>query len=296
MSIFIDPKQSLLDYINVANGTTRFTALNTALSIPQPVAGTWREGTTDKNTFVKATPMAGADFKGKTYLMYDRLLMADFRHFRPTRQLPCYQVDSVHDILSNILYYYAIRLTTDDVEDDPIVLDGQGRGTATVRAKSGSLKWLGSVTFDIVPGGALIDSYLTATTLNGLNYPVDDFTTQTSALIYTYGYDFSGYRDLFLPIPDGGTLTPAQALVVADALRTLDKGTAAALWTGVDATATVWNVFGAKVVHNGLNSMEYASNPAFKYILVLELAATVTKPSGRFILHYGDPEDPNAID
>jgi hypothetical protein len=295
MSIFITPKQSIMDYINAANGVTRFTTLNTVLSTPQPVAGTWREGTTTKNTFVKATAAPGADFKGKTYLVYDRLQLGDFRHFRPTRTLPCYQVTSVHQILSNILYYYAIRLGVDDVEDDPIVLDGQGKATITVRAKPGSLVWLGSVTFDIVPGGALIDTYMSATNLNGLNYPVDDFTTQTSALIYTYGYDFSLYRDQFLLIDDGGVITQPQAQLIADALKALDKGIGAALWVGVNATATLWNLFGATCVYNGLNTIEYSSNPAYKYIMVLELAGTVTKPSGRFILHYNDPEDPNAI-
>lgn len=295
MSIFINPRQSLMDYINAANASSRFTLINTLLSVPAPVAGTWREGTTTKNTYVKATAAPTADFKGNTVLVYDRLQLGDFRHFRPTRQLPCYQVDSVHDILSNILYYYAIKLNVEDVEDDPIVLDGDGKGTVTVRAKPGSMIWLGSVTFDIIPGGALIDNYLQATTLNGLNYPVDDFTTQTSALIYAYGYDFTGYRDLLLPIDDGAAITPAQALTLVEAMKSLDKGVGALLWTGVDAVATTWNLFGATAVYNGLNSIEYSSNPAYKYILVLELAATVTKPSGRFILHYNDPEDPNAI-
>lgn len=296
MSIFIDPKQSLVDYINSANATTRFTTANVLFSVPAPVAGTWREGTTTKNTFVKATAAPTADFKGKTVLVYDRLTMSDFSHFRPTRPLPCYQVDSVHDILSNILYYYAIKLTTDDVEDDPITLDGEGKGTVTIRAKTTSLKWLGSLTFDIVPGGALVDTYVQVTKLNGLNYPVTDETTQTSALVYCYGIDFTAFRDVFLPIEDEQTITPADALKVVDALKALDKGTAAALWTGVDATATLWNIFGAKVVYNGLNSLAYSSNSAYKYILVLELANTVTKPTGRFILHYNDPEDPNAID
>lgn len=296
MSIFIDPKQSLMDYVNAANGTTRFTVNNVLFSNPAPIAGTWREGTTLKNTYLKATAAPTADFKGKTILVYDRLNLGDFSHFRATRQLPCYQVDSVHDILSNILYYYAIKLTTDDVEDDPITLDGQGKGTVTVRAKTTSLKWLGSLTFDIVPGGALVTQYLQATTLNGLNYPVTDETTQTSALVYCYGLDFTGFRDAFLTIEDEQVITPADALKVVDALKAVDKGTAAALWTGVDATATLWNIFGATVVYNGLNSLAYSSNPAYKYILVLELAGTVTKPTGRFILHYNDPEDPNAIE
>lgn len=296
MSIFIDPKQSLMDYVNAANATTRFTVNNVLFSVPAPVAGTWREGTTTKNTYVKATAAPTADFKGKTILVYNRLQLGDFAKFRPTRPLPCYQVSKVHDILSNILYYYAIRLTTDDVENDPITLDGQGKGTVTVRAKAGSLKWLGSVTFDIVPGGALVDNYLQTKILNGLNYPVTDETTQTSALVYCYGLDFTAYRDQFLPIDDEQTITPAAALIVANALKAIDKGTANALWTGVDAAATLWNIFGAKVVFNGLNSLAYSSNPAYKYILVLELANTVTKPTGRFILHYNDPEDPNAID
>jgi len=232
VSIFIDPKQSLMDYVNAANATTRFTVNNVLFSVPAPVAGTWREGTTTKNTYVKATAAPTADFKGKTILVYNRLQLGDFAKFRPTRPLPCYQVSTVHDILSNILYYYAIRLTTDDVENDPITLDGQGKGTVTVRAKAGSLKWLGSVTFDIVPGGALVDNYLQTKILNGLNYPVTDETTQTSALVYCYGLDFTAYRDQFLPIDDEQTITPAAALIVANALKAIDKGSANALWTG----------------------------------------------------------------
>ena len=295
MSIFIDSKQSLLDYINSANGGTRFNGFNTLFSNPKPTAGTWREETTTKNTFIKATASAAADFKGQTFLTYDRLLLSDFSHFRPIRKLPCYKATTVHQILSNILYYYALRLSVDDVEDDPLVLDSEGKGTITVRAKAASVIWLGSLTFDIIPGGALVDDFLKTTMLEGLNYPVDDFATQTSAILYTYAFNFSEWRDIFIPIAEG-VLSPANAAKVADALKLLDKGIGALLWTATDAVATVWNLWGAKVIHNGLNSTLYPSNQTYKYIMVLELASTVTKPSGRFILHYNDPEDPNAVE
>lgn len=295
MSIFIDSKQSLLDYINSANGVTRFNGFNLLFSNPQPTKGTWREETTTKNTYVKATASVSADFKGKAFLTYDRLNLADFSHFRPVRKLPCYKVTTVHQLLSNILYYYALKLGTADVEDDPLTLDGTGAGTITVRAKTTSLIWTGSITFDVIPGGALVDDFLKVTLLAGLNYPVDDFATQTSAILYTYGFNFSEWRDIFIPIPEG-VLLPANAAKVADALKVLDKGIGALLWTATDAVATAWNLWGAKVIHNGLNSTEYPSNQTYKYVMVLELASTVTKPSGRFILHYNDPEDPNAIE
>ena len=200
---------------------------------------------------------------------------------------------TVGDILKNILYYYSIYLTIDDVIDDPIALDETGSGTVTVRAKDTSLKWLGSVTFDIVQGGAFVTDYLTTTSLNGLNYPVDDYTTETSALLYFFPLDFTSFRDQLLIIGTGA-LSGTDAQTLADATKLLDLGLGATHWSA-DTEATSWSFGGATVVYNGLNSSAYTSNQNYKYILVLQFAPTVLTPTGQCILHYNDPEDPNSI-
>lgn len=292
MSIFINSKQALLNYLNGANSTTLFTLTNLVWSQPQPVAGSWMEGTTLKNTFMKVNAAPDAPFKGRQTIKWDRLELGDFSHFKPTRGLPAYLPATTHDLIPNILYYFGLFLTTDDIVSEPVVLDVQGAGTVTITAKPTSVLWTGSLSFDVVQGGANIATLLVNKELDGLKYPVSDPATQTSALIYAYPMDMTAYRDQFLAIAEG-TLTQEQATLIVNALKAVDSGTAKALWTDT-AGATAWALAGAKVVHNGLNGLAYPTNQSYKYIMALELRADVTVPTGRFFLHYNDPDDPNS--
>lgn len=293
MSVFIDSKQALLNYLNTANSTNMFTLTNLIWSDPAPIAGTWMEGTTAKNTFMKVTAAAGAGFEGKTTIKYDRLKLGNFANFKPTRTLKAYQPVTTHDLLPNILYYFGLVLGEQDIVDEPLTLV-DGAGTVTLKAKATSPLWLDQLTFDIVPGGASLDQMMTVKALNGLNYPVNDPTTQTSALLYTYPLNFTAYRDELLAMAEG-TLTQAQADRLVVMLKALDKGPGATLWNS-DGSNPLWSVAGAKIVFNGLNSMGLTTNQSYKYVMGLDLREGVTTPTGRFFLHYNDPDNPNSAD
>lgn len=298
MSVFINSKRSLLEYLNNSNGTTMFTLENLVFSDPAPIAGTWREETTDKNTFMKVNAAEAAGFKGRTVITYNRLELGDFDHFKPAakRVLQVYQPSTVHDILSNILYYWGLFLTEDDIENDPITLDENGSGSVVLRAKPTSPIWMGELGIDLVIGGANIQDLLAVTDLNGLNYPVDDPATQTSALLYVYPFDMTEWRDELLMIEDDGhVLTEAEAQSLVDKLKAVDLGAGAALWNS-DSESTEWSLDGASVFHNGLNSLAYPTNQAYKYVIGIDFKEGNTIPSGRMYLHYNDPDDPNSAD
>ena len=293
MSVFIDSKQALLNYLNAANSTTQFTLTNLVWSDPKPIAGTWMEGTTTKNTFVKVTAAAGAGFEGKTTIKYDRLKLSNFANFKPTRTLKAYKPLTTHDLLPNILYYFGLVLGPQDIVNEPVTLVN-GVGTVTLKAKDNSPLWLDQLTFDVTEGGANLDTSLTVKALNGLNYPVADPTTQTSALLYVYPLNFTAYRDELLAMTEG-TLTQTQADRLVVMLKALDKGPGAALWNS-DGSSKLWSVAGAKVIFSGLNSMAFPTNQSYKYAMCLELRDDVTTPTGRFYLHFSDPDNPNSAD
>lgn len=291
MSVFIDSKQALLNYLNSANSTTMFTLTNLLWSDPAPIAGTWMEGTTTKNTFMKVTAAAGAGFEGKTTIKYDRLKLSNFANFKPTRTLKAYQPATTHDLLPNILYYFGIVLGKQDIVDEPLTLV-DGAGTVTLKAKSTSPLWLDQLTFDIIPGGASLDAAVTVKSLNGLNYPVNDPLTQTSALLYTYPLDFTAYRDELLAMAEG-VVTQIQADRLVVMLKALDKGPGATLWNS-DGANRLWSLAGATIVFCGLNSLGLTTNQSYKYVMALDLRADVATPTGRFYLHFNDPDDPNS--
>lgn len=294
MSVFIDSKTAVLNNLNADNATTLFTAANLAMSDPKPIAGTWMEGTTTKNTYMKVSAAAGATFKGKGTIKYNRLQMGDFSHFKPTRGLKAYAPVTTKDLLPNILYYFGLYFTLKDIIDEPVTLDGNGAGVVTLRANPTSPIWLGSLSFNVVQGGANLASALSVVNLNGLNYPVTDGNSQTSALLYVYPFDATASRDTLLPIAEGA-LSDANALALANLFKTLDLGAGAALWNA-DPANKLWSLQGATIVHNGLNSLAYPTNQSFKYVMTIDLRGDVTLPTGRFYLHYNDPDNPNSAD
>lgn len=295
MSVFIDSKKSLLDYLNATNGTTMFTLENLVFSNPAPVAGTWREEVTQKNTFMKVNASETAGFKGRAVVTYDRLQLANFANYKPAAILPAWEPTTTHDLLANVLYYFGLFLSPADIEDDPVVLDENGAGAVVLRAKTTSPLWLGELTVNVIEGGANIADMMTVQSLDGLNYPVADPSTQVSALLYVYPFDATEWRDQLLDIADGAPLAIEDAQLLATIFSTLDAGIGQALWNATPAD-TAWALEGATVVYSGLNSLAFPTNQSYKYVLGLELRGDVTIPSGRFYLHYNDPDDPDSAE
>lgn len=297
MSVFYNPRTALLDHVNCANGYTtvanyRFTEDQVILSKPAPTEGTWREETTGKNTFLRISAKEDSIFKGRVVITYNRLNLGDFAKFRPRRKLPCHEPVTVHDIIPNILYYFGIFLSPEEVHDDEISLNAEGEGVATIRMKEDAIIFTGELTFDIVKGGAFLADHLVKTELDGLNYPVEDPTTEVSAILYTYPFDLSEHRDVLIDIEEG-IIADADAEAIAGILPLIDHNATKGEWNA-DYEKDIWSLAGATVLYNGLNSLNFATNQRFKYVMQLQLREGVTTPSGVFFLHYNDPFDPDA--
>lgn len=298
-AVFYKSDLALLDHVNRANGyatvaAQRFTVDTVGLSKPADTAGTWMEETSEENTYIRISAKPTSVFKGATIVTYNRLNLGDFDKFRETRPLPCYQPVTTHDLLSNILYYFSLYLGKEEVIDEPVTLDEFGKGTVTVRMIEDSLILTGEITFDVIPGGADMKLFMDKTYLDGLNYPVEDPTTQVSALLYTYPLDLSEHRDILLDI-EPGILPDLDAQAIVDVLKLLDKAGQADSWNANPALTT-WSLQGATVVSNGLNNLGNTSNQKYKYVMELTLRDDVVTPSGSFFLHYSDPFDPNVVD
>ncbi len=297
MSVFYNPKTALLDHINCANGYTtvtnyRFTEDEVTLSRPSPIEGTWYEETTDKNTFIRVSAIEGKTFKGHTTVKYNRLNLGDFVHFRPTRTLRCHEPTMTHDIIPNIFFYYGIFLNPEEVINEELALDEHGAGTVTVKMIEDALIFTGELTFDVIPGGAFLPDHLINQQLDGLNYPVDDPSTEVSAILYTYPFDLSEHRDELIDIEEG-IIPDDDAENLVTLLTQVDYNETKGDWNA-DPASTEWSLQGATVLYNGLNNLGFASNQRFKYIMQIQLREGVTTPTGVFFLHYNDPFDPDA--
>jgi hypothetical protein len=293
MSVFINSKQAVLDYINAANSETRFNLDNVAVSRPYEVASSRYTAKTQKNTWAIVIPGATPLFKGRKVIFYNRLNLVDFARFRPVRQVKAPKPTTTHGLLAAIKHYFAINLSVDDVEDDPLNLDINGVGTVTVRAKETSPLWIGELTFDVIPGGLPLEEYLTVIAPDQIKYPIDNFKTGTSAAVVTYPINATTYRDSLLTIEEGTLHGDGLNTVLALLLALDTSSDGKALWNGSESSLT-WSLQGATVFYNGLNEAALPTNPSFKYVIGIELRGDVTIPSGRFYIHYTDPEDTSA--
>lgn len=285
---------SLIDFIlglNAANGTT-FLTTDFNYSPPQVLTGTWQGQATTKNTAMRITAKPGLAFAGTKVCTYNRFKLSDLTPANfPGLKCSAYNVTSVAGLFAMLAYWNGIQFSSDDLEDLPLVDNGDGTKTATLRAKATSQGWVGEGTITVTQGSAPIDQLITVTSLNGLNYPTEN-DTDTFGQMYMYPYDFSPYFDTVAPLAPG-VINAGQATALMNVFKAIDKGTGATLWTDTGA-GTSWNLNGAEVVTNGLNGPLLPTNPSYKYVLALKLAATVQTPAGVMYLHYNDPFNPDA--
>lgn len=288
MSFQTQSVEDLIYYVNAKNGTTLAKAdLN--FSAPKVVSGSWQEQFTAKNTAIRLMSTEASQYQGRQVVLYDRLNFASLANIAGWK-VKAYQPVTTHDLLPAIKYYTGINLTVDDIEDLPITLDGQGAGNAQISAKPTSIGWIGSVMLPVTLGGIALSEELTNADLAGLNYPTANPGNDTMGPVYLYGYDFSAYTVDLIDMPTG-VLNGANASILVTALQTLDVGTGKTLWN-TNAGSTTWSIEGATIVSNGLNNPSLPTNPAYKYVMAIDLRGDVTIPTGRLYIHYNDPFDP----
>jgi len=300
MSLYVDPKQSIIDATNTANATAlkltdvNFGAVSVASADVLAASG--------KNSSVRLTGN-GSTWSGTVVVNYTRLDLKDLATLVGST-LKVAKVTQVHDLLNYFNYFYGMVLTTDDVENDPITLDENGGAQITVRAKAASYGWVGTYPLTLVKGDAIVDFALTDTTLDGLNYPTGQ-TAKSQGPLALYGFDFTPYKTLLDSLPKdtvlNGTAADTSAAKLAAAMTALDVNG----WAS-QTSAAQRNIYMGKVVYAGLNKPEFATNQNYKYVTMIQLPdgtgnngvpTTVynTLFVGLLYLHYNDPEDPNAV-
>lgn len=281
----------LLAITNAANSTS-FTLADVDFGTPQVLSGTWQGNTTTKNTGVKITAKAGGSYQGKQSVAFDRLKLNDLAAVNfPGLTLTGYGVTSAHGLIPWLSYWNGLHFTTDDIEDSALTDNGDGTRTVTLTAKAGSLGWYGSVALTVKSGGAALNTLVTNTDLNGLNYPTAS-DQDTYAQMYMYPYDFTPYFNT-LALLNAGQVNAGTVTDLANAFKAVDLSSGKTLWNGSEVS-TAWSLVGASVVSNGLNNTGLPTNPAYKYVCVIQLRPDVTIPAGYLYLHYNDPYNPDA--
>jgi hypothetical protein len=297
MSTFQIPSLTdLLNAINTANGTA-FLATDLSFSNPKVVAGTWKGLSSDRNSAVKATA-ASAGYQGSVVVLYNRLDLGQLANLPGITDLAVNNPAHTWDILPQLIFYTGIQFVQGDLQNLPITLNGDGTGQVQLSADPNSLGWQGSVMLNVVPGGVPLDTAATVPQLPGLNYPVSDAVAPPASAVYgpayLYPYDFTTYQPTFLTYAPGA-MTQAQLDYVLAAIQAVDVGAGKASWVDTGANTT-YNLTGATIVSNGLNNPTVTpTNPAYKYVMAIQLAASVTTPAGLLYLHYNDPFDPNSF-
>lgn len=289
---------ALLDAINTANGTA-ITAADISYSNPQVISGgMWQGVASDRNTAVRVTGIS-VNYGGNKVIQYNRKDLAQIANI-PGFKMAVYGINTVWDLIPYFAYWTGIKFSQSDLQNTAVSLNSDGTGSITMSAAANSLGWINSVTFNVTKGGIGIDTAVQNAALTGLNYPVSDAAappaSATYGPVYTYPYDFSANTSTYLTWTPG-VLTQGQADTLVAALKGLDVGAGAALWNDVasgNTGYTAWNLTGATIVSNGLNNPNtMPTNPAYKYVMVLQLRSDVTVPSGLLYLHYNDPYNPN---
>lgn len=294
MSRFQQPSLTdVLNAINQANGTS-FLAADVSFSDPKVVSGTWQGISSDRNSAVRVSA-ASTKYQGSQVVLYNRLDLANLANL-PGLHLAANQPASTWDLLAPIAYFWGVKFVQGDLQNLSITLNGDGSGTAVLTADANSLGWIGTVSIPFVAGGEGLDQAITTAALPGLNYPVADTTAPPATAVYgpayLYPYDFTNYQSTFLTYT-AGTPTQTQLDYILAAIQALDIGAGAGSWVDTGAN-TSYNLTGATIGFNGLNdATTMPTNPNYKYVMRIDLAAGVTVPSGSLYLHYNDPFNPN---
>lgn len=295
MSLYVDPKKSVIDAVNTANAT-RLKLTDVTFGVPT-VAPSDVVTTTGKNTQVRLTGN-GSTWTGSGVVNYTRLNLADLVTLT-SNTLKVGPVTTTWDIVNYLNFYYGMILATTDIKKEDVSLDGNGAGTVTLHAEDKSFGWLGSVTLNLVKGDDLVDYAVTDLSLSGIDYPTGQ-SAKGQAPLVAYPYDFTSSKDFITTLTANTVLAAGTGTNGAQLATILSNAinNAYHVWTA-NAAATNRNVYNAKVVYNGLNSSQFASNQSYKYVMMVQLSdgtgnngvvgTSCTDFVGLLYFHYNDP-------
>lgn len=283
-------KERVVVAINRQNNLS-LTVLNCIISKPAPISGSWRELNTTKNTVVKISQVVPAIvYNGKNWVTYDRRNIDEFLKLLPNSdKLYVDNPTKMSDLLRAINRRWGYGLMPEDIVEAPIVLDGERKATVELIMHPESLLWIGSHTFNILPGDAMLNENVTTSTLAGMNYPNGntDYVggSKGYAQVYGYQYDFTLKSTELHAIQAGTNLIGLKEILTYITGMTW-------LFGGSDADNSL-TLDGAEVLYSGLNTSSYPTSSAFKYLVVLKMGSKC-KYTGNMYIQYNDKDDPNS--
>lgn len=306
MSLYVEPKLSILTAANTQNGLALKMTDVTFSTVA--VASEDVQTTSGKNSTVQLVGN-GTTWNGTVAVNYNRLPLSDLLTLVGST-LKVHQAATTLDLLRQLNYQYGMVLTADDIVDEPVILDGEGKGNVVLKAKVTSYGWIGSVALNIVHGDEVITYAVQDTSLDGLRYPAHPPTGQNlrpQAPIALYRYDFTSNKALIESITDTdlGVVTagtPAVQLAAAIQAKEVAAGYTPSPGWEMRTNGAARNLYQSKIVYRGLVTPELKANQLYKYVCMIQLCdgsaqngttasnnTTTTGFYGILYLHYNDP-------
>lgn len=269
MALYKRPLTAILDAVRALNSVTLVENQYT-FGAPEVM----EEPTEKFNTTMLITAIVpDSPYEQAVTVQYLRLNLADLATLIP---LPVAGLNfqTTLDVALKMNSLYGMNFTADDIESTPLTLVA-GAGQALLKAKVGSLGWIGEVIVQVIKGDYPINTYLTVKTLPGLDYPSHADDSKPYAEMYSYWRNFSAVALQLESIPLGsGALD-----VLATALRAV-TGDA---WT-ITGTGR-FSLAGASVEYNGPTAGQDDFNKDYVKGMRVTLGASNLGYSGQLMIH-----------
>lgn len=143
MSIYQSPLVDLVAIIATGTGVT-LTVNDVQFGKPSIPA----QGESTKNTKIPVSATPTSIYRGWTRVYYDRLNLADISHYGLYGNVAP-PGTRITDCFDTIRKATGITFTLGDVEDTPIVFNGDGTASVLLKALPDSIGWIGEFNFPL---------------------------------------------------------------------------------------------------------------------------------------------------
>lgn len=281
MALYRDPKTVLLEVIERDNGIT-LTTEDYDFSDPVPVTPPDGSDATYNTRIIITANNVAAPYQGEIDFYYNRLDLADLEKMVDL-SIRSPEMATTHDLLPSLNRRFGLNLELSDIVLEPTT-DMGGYHRATLRAEETSLGWIGEVSLTVMEGDLNLEDHLVNVTLGGLHYPTE-YPTKTFASFYSYWRDFGEHFEFLKTVKVGDTpgleLTSIMSEVTEDPWQASGQND--------------FSLAYSEITYAGPTSEYGLSNGDYEFVIVISLDLDAcTSMTGDLIIHFSEPEDPNA--
>lgn len=281
MALYRDPLTVLLEVIEQKNGI-RLDPADYDLSTPEPYTPPAGNSSTANTKVVFTANNVAAPYQGEITFYYNRLDLHDVQKMvELTLRSP--ELLTTHDVLPSLNRRFGLNLKESDIVlRDTDAYDGYR--IATLEATETSLGWIGQATVTVAEGDLDLEEHLTVTSLGGLEYPTP-FATRPFAYFYSYWRDLSTHHAYLDTIETGDPIGLSMTSVLNDVTKDV--------WVATGQSE--YSLNRAEIIYAGSTQDHPQANTAYDRVIEIALNHDdCTMLTGNLLLHYSEPEDPNA--